>query len=72
MALNDSARQNFTTMQNAFANGDVALVECIDKATGNTVPVMCAVQYHDNDEVEMVPLAKMFAGNPYDELGPPE
>ena len=70
MALNEAYRNNFNTLQQAFENGDVCLMECTDKQTGEMVPTICAVELH-GDEYVMVPFAKLFTGNPYEELDPP-
>ena len=43
-------------------------MECKDKTTGKEVAVICGVQRSGDGMVEMVPMAKMFNGNPYDEL----
>lgn len=72
MAIGEAYRANFETMLRAFENGDVALLECTDKATGKTVIALVAVQHEDNGDFAMVPLAKMFDGNPYEELEPPK
>jgi hypothetical protein len=61
---------NLQTLTKAFRNGNVCLMECMDKATSKKVVVLCAVQKVSN-EYEMVPFAKMFDGNPYEELDPP-
>ena len=63
-------RKNFQTLQRAFKQGDIGLVECQLKATGEPVAVICAFQY-DGEEIEFVPFAMMFSGNPYDQLNPP-
>ena len=70
MAIPDSHRHNFETLQCAQDNGDLALVECTDVKTGKPVYTICAMQ-RDGNEYVMVPLAKMFDGNPYEELKPP-
>jgi len=66
-------KMSFETLQRAILNGDTAMVECTDKATGKKVAVVCAVQPSQmrGEEVEVIPLAKLFDGNPYDELEPP-
>ena len=65
-------KANFETMKRAFAAGHVALMECTDAKTGATVIVVCAAQIRTQDGAyEFVPLAKMFDGNPYEELVPP-
>lgn len=64
---------NFETLRRAFKHEDVCLVECQDKKTGSYVAVICATQWTPAPEGEesegtLVPLAKLFEGNPYDEL----
>ena len=61
---------NFETLERAFKHGDVALMECTDAVTGKPVIAICAVNTV-NGEYEFSPLAKMFDGNPYEELNPP-
>lgn len=63
-------KANFETIKRAVLNGDVALMACTDKETGEMVPTLCAVE-RDGEEFVMKPLAKLFNGNPYDELLPP-
>lgn len=63
-------RANFETLERAFKHGDVALMECTDAVTGKPVIAICAVNTI-NGEYEFSPLAKMFDGNPYEELNPP-
>jgi len=70
MPISKGYKQNFSILRDAAKCNDLALVECTDKATGNKVYVVCAVNY-DGVEYEMVPIAKMFDGNPYDEVEPP-
>jgi hypothetical protein len=71
MALLPGYKANFETLQRASDVGDLALMECTDKATGLPVAVVCAVN-RVNGEFEFAPLAKLFDGNPYDELLPPD
>ena len=70
MAIPEGYRQNFETLQRAQDNGDLVLVECTDTKTGKPVYTICAMQ-PDGDGYLMVPLAKMFDGDPYKELVPP-
>ena len=63
-------RANFETLERAFKNKAVALMECTDAVTGKPVIAICAVNTV-NGEYEFSPLAKMFDGNPYEELNPP-
>ena len=70
MAIPEPYRANFETLQRASQQGDLCLVECRDAATGQPVFALCAVNYTE-ETAEWVPLAKLFAGNPYEELVPP-
>jgi hypothetical protein len=63
-------KPNFETLQHAFANGDIALMEYQLKTTGEAVAVIVAVN-RDGDEFGFVPFAMMFDGNPYELLNPP-
>jgi len=66
-------KANFETLQNACRSGDLALLDCTDKKTGKPVMVICAVGFdREKDEYIMTPIAKMFDGNPYEEINPPE
>lgn len=70
MALLKGHKTNFNTMLRAGRNGDLALMECTDAVTGNSVTVICMVG-RDKDEFVMTPVAKMFDGNPYEEVRSP-
>ena len=63
-------KPNFESIKRAFENGDVALLECQLKSTGETVAVITAVN-RDGGEFGFVPFAMMFNGNPYEMLNPP-
>jgi hypothetical protein len=62
---------NFATLRRACKAGDLALLDCRDKRTGQAVRVIVAVQRETDGDYTFVPLARMFDGNPYDELDPP-
>ena len=72
MPLTTGHKQNFDTLQQAVAAGDVALMECQLAATGETVPVICAANRLEDGEIEFVPFAMMFIGNPYEIVNPPK
>ena len=60
---------NFDTLNKTFKNGDVCLMDCIEKATGEHVAVICAVTFDPGTkEYVMTPFAKFFNGNPYELL----
>ena len=71
MALLPGHVANFETLKRASKNGDLALMECTDAKTGQYTAVICCVQREGNGDYSMVPVARMFDGNPYDELLPP-
>jgi hypothetical protein len=72
MAIPDGYRTNFETLLLAASNGDLALVECTDAATGKMVVAICAINHDpDGETFGIAPLAKLFDGNPYEELNPP-
>ena len=60
-------KENFETLKRAFQSGDVCLMDCIEKASGEHVAVICAVQFVDG-EYAMTPFARFFNGNPYELL----
>jgi hypothetical protein len=70
MAIKDSDRSNFETLLRAAQNGDLALVECQDKATDEYRAVICAVGYEDGEYV-MTPFGHLVTQNPFDIYVPP-
>lgn len=71
MALPLGHRQNFNTLQRAFLNGDVALMECQLSATGEEVAVICAASPQEDGTIQFTPFAMLFNNNPYEALNPP-
>lgn len=68
----DGFKTNFETLSKAFTNGDVCMAECTVKATGETVAVLCAGYVDKEQNVNLVPLAQMLSGNPFEEIQPPK
>lgn len=64
-------KPNFETLKRAALAGDLALMECQDAKTGKKVATIVAVNRTPDGQFEMAPLAKLFDGNPYEELNPP-
>lgn len=62
--------KNFKTLMTASDHGDVALMDCRLRATGEPVAVICAIN-QQGDEFQFVPFALMFNGNPYELVDPP-
>jgi hypothetical protein len=63
-------RENFSTLQRAFDDSAACLLECEDLATGKPAYVICAVN-RSGPDYELVPFARLFDDNPYDQLSPP-
>lgn len=72
MPLSDGDKANFETLRNAFQQGDVALLECQLVATGEPTAVICAVNREADQSFSFVPIARLFADDPYSLLIPPE
>lgn len=70
MAIAEGYKANFNTLLRAVKNGDTCLMECNDAVTGKPVMVVAAIYEEDGEHVT-VPLAKLFDGNPYEQLVPP-
>lgn len=70
MAIPEPYRRNFQTLLDAAADGNLALMECSDAASGIPRYVICAVGRADGDYV-MTPFGHLHDGNPYDAYSPP-
>ncbi len=62
---------NFQTLTRAGDARDLCLLECRERATGQPAIAGCAVN-RVGDDYELVPLARLFDGNPYELLLPPD
>ena len=71
MAIPDFARANFETLLRAAADGNLALLECTDAATGEPRYVITAVA-PDGDEYQLTPFGHLATGNPFEDYVPPE
>ena len=58
-------------MLQAFQHGHLALLDCKDAKTGESVVVICANFRDKQGRYNQVPFAKMFNENPYEEVLPP-
>lgn len=74
MAIPEAIKTNFNTLVKAFKQEDIALLECLDRNTGESAYAICAVnliqQAVAEPEIEMVPLGLMFSSDPYEMLIP--
>lgn len=71
MTIPDHARTNFHTLLRAAADGNLALMECLDSRTGEPRYVLCAVGHDGTDRV-FTPFGHLADGNPYDAYLPPD
>lgn len=69
MGIQEGYKKNFQTLIRAAKKDQLSLMECTDVKTGELVVAICAVNEKD-ESFEFVPIAKMFNGNPYEELSP--
>jgi Family of unknown function (DUF6117) len=74
MAIPDAIKNNFHTLEQAFRNGDIALLECRNSIDGEPAYAICAVNFirhaDTEPEIEMVPFGLMFSCDPYEMLIP--
>ncbi|MBN9074730.1 MAG: hypothetical protein BGN87_16345 [Rhizobiales bacterium 65-79] len=70
MSIPDHARSNFQTLLRAAADGNLALMECLDAETGAQRYVICAVG-RDGADYVFTPFGHLAEGNPYDAYLPP-
>jgi hypothetical protein len=61
---------NFNTLVRAAKNGDLRLLLCKDNKTGVPVITIVAQEEAAPNVMQIFPLAKMFNGNPYEEISP--
>jgi Family of unknown function (DUF6117) len=71
MAIPIGHKANFDTLRRVFRDNAAALLECTDATTGKPVTVVCAVVQEEDGNYVMTPFAKLFDGNPYEEVIPP-
>jgi hypothetical protein len=69
MSIPDHARANFQTLLRAAADGNLALMECRDAATGEPRYVLCAVG-QDGTDFLFTPFGHLADGNPFDAYVP--
>lgn len=66
----DHMRSNFNTLIRAAENGDLALIESKDAATGEQ-RFLIAAMHKDGDDIVVVPFGHMATGNPYEQYVDP-
>lgn len=68
--ISKKARLLFDNVCAAAHEHELCLTECTDRRTGKKVNVLCAATTEDG-VVRLRPLARLFSGNPYNEVVPP-
>lgn len=68
--ISKKARLLFDNVCAAAHEHALCLAECTDRRTGKKVNVICATST-EGGVVRMQPLARLFSGNPYNEVAPP-
>lgn len=71
MSIPDHARANFETLLRAASDGNLALMECADVASGQPRYVLCAVG-RDGADYALTPFGHLAEGNPNDAYLPPD
>ena len=71
MPIPDHVKANFATLLRAAADGNLALMECADAATGAPRYVICAVG-RDGGDYLFTPFGHLAPGDPYEAYQPPE
>lgn len=71
MSIPDYVRSNFQTLLRAAGDGNLALMECADAATGQRRYVICAVGRKGADYV-FTPFGHLADSNSYDAYLPPD
>lgn len=62
-------QRDFETLQSACYAGALVLIQALDAETREPRAVICAAMGREsNGAMTLMPLAKLFDGNPFDEL----
>ena len=72
MPIPDHAKANFATLLRAAEDGNLALMECADVATGAPRYVICAVGRDGDGDYLFTPFGHLAPGDPYEAYRPPE
>ena len=63
---------NFNTLTRAIKDGHAAIVESLDTRTNRRAVIVVALQCNQDDTIQMVPLAQLLDGDPYEYLASPD
>jgi len=62
---------NFTTLQKAQNDGQLALVSAIRKSDKKPVALVCAMNTNEDETITPIPLAVMCEDNPFEDFEDP-
>ena len=68
--ISKKAHMIFNDICGAAQTNELCLVECTDRKTGKKVNVVCFA-VTEGGSVQLHPLARLFSGNPHNEVAPP-
>jgi Family of unknown function (DUF6117) len=71
MKIPKGHKANLETLIRAAKAGRLVLLDCQEKSTSKPVTVLACVSDAPNGEFDLIPFARLFDGNPYEELNPP-
>ena len=72
MAIPAHIKENFQGLKEASDAGQMCITECFDTRTNQKVYVICATFKHENEEIELIPVAQMYETDPHNFLRPPD
>lgn len=71
--IEDRHKTYLETLGEGYKLGRLVLVECKEVSTGEPVVIVCACPEDEDPEVRtMYPVARLFKGEPTEEIEPPE
>lgn len=68
--MNAAIQNNFETLLRSVKANQLFVFECTDTKTGEKVPTLATIERH-GEEFSLRPLARVFTGDPYQEIAPP-
>ena len=70
--LTDEDKENFDQLCAYMKHGKVCLIDSTDAVTKEPVAVIALVMNTDDDDIYMLPIARMISGDPFTQLIPPD
>jgi hypothetical protein len=70
MAISNKDKAAFECIKAGVEDGNLCLVECTEKETGKEITAVCGAIEIGDGSVMFIPVAKLFEGNPFEEIVP--